>query len=121
MIDEVAVPDRLEQPVGEAEGQDVLRRFLAQEMVDAENLLLGEDLVQLGVQRDRARQIGAERLFHDDAGALDQVGVRQQAHGGQGGIGRHAEIVQAAALVAAVPLRLRHRRLERVAPAPIGT
>jgi hypothetical protein len=48
VVDEVAVPDRLEQAVGEAEGEDVLRRLLAQEVVDAEDLLLGEDLVQLG-------------------------------------------------------------------------
>jgi hypothetical protein len=39
VVDEVAVPDRLEQAVGEAERQDVLRRLLAQEVVDAEDLL----------------------------------------------------------------------------------
>ena len=114
MIDEVAVPDRLEQAVGEAECEDVLRRLLAQEVVDAEDLVLGKDLVQLGVQRDRAFQIGAERLFHDDAGALDEARLRQQAHGRQGGIGRHAEIVYAPALLAQFPLGLGHRRLERV-------
>ena len=47
VVDEVAVPDRLEQAVGEAERQDVLRRLLAEEMVDAEDLLFGEHLVQL--------------------------------------------------------------------------
>ena len=47
VVDVVAVPDRLEEPVGEAEGQDVLRRLLAQEVVDPEDLLLLEDLVQL--------------------------------------------------------------------------
>ena len=47
VVDEVAVPDRLEQAVAEAEGQNVLRRLLAEEMVDAEDLVLGEDLVQL--------------------------------------------------------------------------
>ena len=36
VIDEVAVPDRLEQPVGEAECEDVLRRLLAEEVIDAE-------------------------------------------------------------------------------------
>ena len=76
VVDEVAVPDRLEQAVGEAERQDVLRRLLAEEMVDAENLLLGEHLVQLGVERHRAGEIGAERLFHDDARALDQARPR---------------------------------------------
>ena len=38
VIDEVAIPDRLEQAVGEAECEDVLRRLLAQEVVDAEDL-----------------------------------------------------------------------------------
>jgi hypothetical protein len=33
-----AVPDRLEQAVGEPEGQDVVNRFLAQEVVDPEDL-----------------------------------------------------------------------------------
>ena len=46
MVDEIAVPDRLEQAVGEPEGENVLRRLLAEEMIDAENLVLGEDLVQ---------------------------------------------------------------------------
>ena len=91
-----------------------MRRLLAQEVVDAEDLVFGKDLVQLGVQRDRAFQVGSERLFHDDPGAVDEVRLRQQAYGRQGGIGRHAEIVQAAVLVAQFPLRLGRRRLERV-------
>ena len=52
VVDEVAVPDRLEQAVGEAEREDVLRRLLAEEVIDAEDLVLVEDLVQLGVERD---------------------------------------------------------------------
>ena len=66
VVDEIAVPDRLEQAVGEAEGEDVLRRLLAEKMVDAEDLVLGEHLVQRVVERDRAFEVGAERLFHDD-------------------------------------------------------
>ena len=69
VVDEVPVPDRLEQAVGEAERQDVLRRLLAEEVVDAEDLLLGEDLVQPGVQRHGAGEVGAEGLLHDDAAA----------------------------------------------------
>ena len=98
VVDEVAIPDRLEQAVGEAERQDVLRRFLAEEVVDAEDLLLGEDFMQPGVQRHRAGQIGAEGLFHDDAAALDETGFGQQPHRRQGGAGRHAQIVHATAL-----------------------
>ena len=80
VVDEVAVPDRLEQAVGEAERQDVLRRLLAEEVVDAEDLVLAEDLVQLGVQRHGAREVGAEGLLHDDAAAADEPGLRQQPH-----------------------------------------
>ena len=43
----VAVPDRLEQAVGEPQREDVLRRLLAEEVVDAEDLLLVEDLVHV--------------------------------------------------------------------------
>jgi len=98
VVDEVAVPDRLEQAVGEAKGQDVLGRLLAQEMVDAEDALFVEDLVQFLVQRHRAGQVGAEGLFHDDAGVLHQPRLGQQAHRRQRRTGRHAEVVQAAAL-----------------------
>jgi len=38
VADVVAVPDRLEQAVGEAEGQDVVDRLFAQEVVDPEDL-----------------------------------------------------------------------------------
>ena len=47
VIDEVAVPDGLEEAVGETEGEDVLRGLLAEEMIDAEDLLLREHFVQL--------------------------------------------------------------------------
>ena len=44
-VDVVGVPDRLEQLVGEAQRHDVLDRLLAQVVVDAEDVLGGEDLV----------------------------------------------------------------------------
>jgi len=72
VVDEVSIPDRLEQAVAEAERQDVLRRFLAEKVVDPEDLLFVEHFMQLGVQRHSAGQIGAKGLFHDDAAALDK-------------------------------------------------
>ena len=39
------VPRRLEQPVGEAEREDVLHRLLAEEVVDPEDLRLIEGVV----------------------------------------------------------------------------
>lgn len=67
VVDVVTVPKRLENTVGEAERQNILRGFLAQEVVDTVNLVLlehrGIDTVQLA----RRVQIIAERLLHDDA------------------------------------------------------
>ena len=88
VVDVVAVPDRLEQPVGEPEGEDVLRRLLAEEVVDAEDLRLVEGLVEDGVELAGAVQVGAERLLHDDPGALDQVGLGEDLdHGASAAFG----------------------------------
>ena len=46
VVDEVAVPHGLEDAIGEAEHQHVLHGFLAQVVVDAEDLVFGEDLVR---------------------------------------------------------------------------
>ena len=100
MVDEIAVPDRLEQAVGEPEGEDVLRRLLAEEMIDAENLVLGEDLVQCVVERDRGLEIGAERLFHDDPRSPGEIGARSSIlTADSAAFGRHAQIVDEPALL----------------------
>ena len=66
VVDEVAVPDRLEEPVGEPERQDVLGGLLAQEVVDAEDLRLpSKVLCTKSLSCDRAGKVGAERLLHD--------------------------------------------------------
>ena len=77
MIDEIAVPDRLEQAIGKTEGKDILRRLLAEKVVYAENLVLGEHLMQRVIERDRAFEIGAKRLFHDDARSAGELGFAQ--------------------------------------------
>jgi hypothetical protein len=66
VVDEVAIPDRLEEPIGETERENVLRGLLAEKVIDSEDLFLVEHLVQACVQRHRARKVGAERLLHDD-------------------------------------------------------
>jgi hypothetical protein len=109
VVDEVAVPDRLEQAVREPERQDVERRLLAQEVVDAEDLLLVEDLVDRRVQGLRTGEIGAERLLHDDSGTLDEVCRIQGLHDVECRLGRDAEVVQSAWV--ATQLILQRRRL----------
>ena len=46
-----AVPDRLEEAVGEAQREDVLRGLLAEEVVDPEDRVLVEELVEGAVER----------------------------------------------------------------------
>ena len=77
--DVLAVPHRLEQAVGEPEGQDVAHRLLAEEVVDPEHLRLAEEGVHRLVQRAGRGQVGAERLLDDDAGTGGQA--RRAEHG----------------------------------------
>ena len=93
VIDEVAVPDRLEKAVAEAEGQNVLRRLLAEEMVDAEDLVFVEHLVQFDVERHRALEVGPERLLHDHPRPLGETRLVKHPDRGQRRAWRHAEIV----------------------------
>ena len=60
------VPQRLENAVAEAEGQNVLDGLFAQVMIDAVDLRFGKDLLQLLAQLARACEIVAERLFDDE-------------------------------------------------------
>ena len=66
MVDVVAIPDRLEDPVGETQHHDVLDRFLAEEMIHSIDLRFRQHLEDAGVERAGRAQIGAERLFDDD-------------------------------------------------------
>ncbi|MNC89090.1 hypothetical protein D3C83_49880 [compost metagenome] len=59
----VAIPQRLEKSVGEAKVHQVLHRFLAEVMVDAENIRICENLSQHRIERARRGEIPAERLF----------------------------------------------------------
>ena len=50
VVDVTADPQRLEYGVGETQGQHVLHGLFAEVVVDAVDLVLGEDLVQGGVE-----------------------------------------------------------------------
>ncbi len=67
VVDVTAVPERLEDPVAEAEDEDVLRRLLAEVVVDAEDLALAEDARELLVEGAGRREVAPERLLDDDA------------------------------------------------------
>ena len=66
VIDVVAIPQRLEDAVGEAQHQDVLNRFFAEEVIDTIDLILGQDLEDLCIESRGGGKVVAERLFDDD-------------------------------------------------------
>ena len=74
----LTVPDRLEHGVGEPEVHDVLHRLLAQEVVDPEEALFGEDRGQALVQVSGGGQVGPERLLdHETAGVTNEASLRE--------------------------------------------
>ena len=68
----VAVPDRLEERIGEAEIEDVHDRFLPEEVIDAEDRVFREHRPRDAVKLARG-QVASERLFDDDTPMLGQV------------------------------------------------
>ncbi len=67
-LDPVAAPRRLEEEVGEAEGEEILHRLLAQVVVDAVHLGLVEVGMHELVELLRALEVAPERLLDDEPG-----------------------------------------------------
>jgi hypothetical protein len=65
-VDEVAVPQRLEDRVGESLHQQVLHGFLAEVVIDAIHLMFFENVPNRGVERTSRCQIFAKRFLDDD-------------------------------------------------------
>jgi hypothetical protein len=64
--DVIAVPDRLEQSIGEPQNENVLDRFLSEVVIDAIELVLVEGIEEVMIELARWREISAERLLDDD-------------------------------------------------------
>ena len=75
--------------------------------------MLAEHFVQFAVEFDRAREVGAERLLHDDARSFDQAGLTEQPDRRQRRVWRHAQVVQPAARLPESALGFLDGRLER--------
>ena len=67
VVDVAAVPDRLEDGVGEAQHHDVLGRLLAEKMVDAIRVRLVEGAADDAVEVPRPGEVGAKGFFDDRA------------------------------------------------------
>jgi hypothetical protein len=68
LLDRGGIPQRLEDRVGEAQGEQVLDRFLAEVVVDAEDVPLVDGLGDGFVGAMGRCGVGADRLLDDDAG-----------------------------------------------------
>src|SRR5215471_20344057 len=61
----IAVPQRLEDAVGESQNQDILNGFFAEEVIDAVDLVLRQHFEDLRVESLGRWKVVAERLFND--------------------------------------------------------
>ncbi len=71
-------PGGLEQPVGEAQAEDVERGLHGEEVVDAEDGVLGHQPVQHLVERPGVVAVPAERLLDDDPRAVGHADLLQR-------------------------------------------
>ena len=91
VLDELPVPDRLHERVGEAEEEEVLDRVLSQVVIDAKDGAFVEGVVNHTVQVARGGQVAAEGFLDDDpalprraaAGELLQDKPEQSRRDGQ--------------------------------------
>ena len=70
--DVVAVPDRLQERIGEAEIEDVHDRLFPEVVVDSEDGVFREYRPRHFVEFLRGGQVASERLFHDDSRVFSQ-------------------------------------------------
>src|SRR6185295_15302993 len=87
-FDVVAVPDRLEERIGEAEHNEVLDRLLAEIVVDAKDRRLVEHGVEGPIEGLGGGEVPAERLLDDHARSASAARLSQML----GDDGKHARL-----------------------------
>ena len=92
----VAIPYRFEERIGEAEIEDVHDRFLAQEVIDAEDCVVGKYLECHSIEFACRCQIAAERLLDDDARLRGQTGGAEALDDGWKQCRRNGQVVRRA-------------------------
>ncbi len=102
VIDRAAPPQRFEQRIGEAQREQVLHRLLAEVMVDAVDLVLGETVAHFIIDRAGRLVVVPERLLeHDAAVGGDQAVLLQSLRDGAEQARRRREVGDADAVFAA--------------------
>jgi hypothetical protein len=87
-----AVPDRLEQRVGEAEHEQVLDRLLAEVVVDPEDAVLREAVGQHRGQLVGGRHVATEGLLDHQPGALVEADLGQPGDHVVEQLGWHSQV-----------------------------
>ena len=78
----VAIPDRLQERIGEAEIEDVHDRLFSEEVVDAEDRVFREHRARDLVEFPRRGQVASERLFDNNPRMFGQArGAQSFDHG----------------------------------------
>ena len=121
VVDELPVPDRFEDPVREPQGHHVLDRFLAEVVIDSEDLVLGEVRLEHLLQLVGRREIVAERLLDDQSHpALRRAALADRLDDRLEDGGRSREVVDAVAPRLALLVELGQRRGEVVLALLVG-
>jgi len=92
LLDVIGRPHRLHEPVREPHAHDVEDRGPAQEVVDAEDLVLRDDAGDEGVQRRRALLVVPERLLQREHRPGGERDVEELLAGGDRHGGRQREV-----------------------------
>src|SRR2546425_8771361 len=93
-LDVIAVPERLQESVGEAEEEHVVYRPLAEVVVDPEDRCLIEGAEQDPVELLRGGDVVAERFLDDDAGAVRAARLAELLHDQLEQHGRDGQVVR---------------------------
>ena len=70
VVNIIFIPDRFKQGIGKTKGQNILHRFFAEVMIDAEDLLFCKDVGQQFIHLAGAFQVVAKWLFNNNAGSF---------------------------------------------------
>src|SRR5262247_978681 len=93
-FDLIAIPERLEECILEAEEHHVMYWSFSQIMIDAEDVLFVESAEQNLVKCLRRGKVMAEGLFDDDAGAASTIRFGQLFHDEAEQCRRNSEVVR---------------------------
>ena len=93
-LDLIAVPERFQNRILEAEEDHVVHRPLAEVMVDAEDVLLVESAEQNLIELLRRGEVVTEGFFNDNASAVGTVCLGQLFHNEPEQRGRDGEVVR---------------------------